>query len=208
MTRAGDTSGESTVRYATSSGTASDRADFTGAQGTLRFATGESVKNFAVLITEDSRSEGTETATITLSNPIGASLGANATATLEILDDVSEPVGNAIDDPGMFVCQQYHDFLNRQPDAGGQAFWTNQITSCGGDAACVDLKRTNASAAFFLSIEFQETGYLVYRMYRAAYGNLSPTPVPLRFDEFLARHTGDRERSSGRADGLAAGAGE
>jgi hypothetical protein len=41
------------------------------------------------------------------------------------------------------------------------------------------------SAAFFLSIEFQETGYLVYRFYKSAYGNIPGTPVPLRLDEFL-----------------------
>jgi hypothetical protein len=43
----------------------------------------------------------------------------------------------------------------------------------------------NASAAFFLSIEFQQTGYLVYRTYKTAYGNISGTPVPVRFSEFL-----------------------
>jgi hypothetical protein len=43
----------------------------------------------------------------------------------------------------------------------------------------------NVSAAFFLSIEFQETGYLVYKFYKAAYGNLPGAPVPLRFNEFL-----------------------
>jgi hypothetical protein len=47
------------------------------------------------------------------------------------------------------------------------------------------VKRVNVSAAFFLSIEFQETGYLVYRFYKAAYGNLPSAPVPLRFNEFL-----------------------
>ena len=47
------------------------------------------------------------------------------------------------------------------------------------------MKRINVSAAFFLSIEFQETGYLVYRMYKAAYGNLPGTPVPVRLNEFL-----------------------
>jgi hypothetical protein len=41
------------------------------------------------------------------------------------------------------------------------------------------------SAAFFLSIEFQETGYLVYRFYKAGYGNISGLPVPLRLNEFL-----------------------
>jgi hypothetical protein len=33
------------------------------------------------------------------------------------------------------------------------------------------VKRINVSAAFFLSIEFQETGYLVQRMYKTAYGD-------------------------------------
>jgi hypothetical protein len=44
----------------------------------------------------------------------------------------------------------------------------------------------NVSAAFFLSIEFQETGYLVYRFYKSAYGNLPGAPVPVRFNEFLS----------------------
>jgi hypothetical protein len=83
------------------------------------------------------------------------------------------------------VRQHYLDFLNRQPDSSGLSFWTNQITSCGTDQACIDVKRINVSAAFFLSIEFQETGYLVYRMYKSAYGNLPGTPVPITLSEFL-----------------------
>ncbi|HSB29480.1 MAG TPA: hypothetical protein VLE19_16555, partial [Pyrinomonadaceae bacterium] len=39
--------------------------------------------------------------------------------------------------------------------------------------------------AFFLSIEFQETGYLVYRFYRSAFGNVTGTPVPVRLNDFL-----------------------
>jgi Domain of unknown function (DUF4214) len=84
-----------------------------------------------------------------------------------------------------FVRQQYLDFLNREPDAAGLAFWNGQITSCGADAQCVEIKRINVSAAFFLSIEFQETGYLVYRIYKAAFGNLPGTPVPLTLSEFI-----------------------
>jgi hypothetical protein len=48
------------------------------------------------------------------------------------------------------------------------AFWTNEITSCGSDPQCIEIKRINVSAAFFLSIEFQNTGYLAYRFYNAA----------------------------------------
>jgi hypothetical protein len=92
---------------------------------------------------------------------------------------------NRIDDPQFFVTQHYRDFLNREPDASGLAFWVNEITSCGTNAQCIQVKRVNVSAAFFLSIEFQETGYLVYRFYKAAYGNLPNAPVPLRFNEFL-----------------------
>jgi hypothetical protein len=96
--------------------------------------------------------------------------------------------GNPIDDSDFFVRQHYADFLNRQPDDAGLNFWKNQISSCAGDAQCIEVKRINVSAAFFLSIEFQETGYLVYRTYKAAYGNLTNpagAPVPLTFQEFL-----------------------
>jgi hypothetical protein len=94
------------------------------------------------------------------------------------------PSANPLDTSSFFVRQQYLDFLGREPDPGGLVFWTNEITSCGTTQPCVDAKRINTSAAFFLSIEFQDTGYLVYRMYKSAYGNLPGTPVPLRLNEF------------------------
>src|SRR2546422_763680 len=93
---------------------------------------------------------------------------------------------NPIDDPSFFVRQHYIDFLNRGPDASGVTFWTNQITSCGADSACTALKRVNTSAAFYLSIEFQQTGYLVYKTYGAAFGTTRiGGAVPLTFAEFL-----------------------
>jgi Metallo-peptidase family M12/Reprolysin family propeptide len=85
------------------------------------------------------------------------------------------PAGNPIDQPDFFVKQQYLDFLNRTADPAGLSFWTNEITSCGGDPACVEGKRVNVSAAFFLSIEFQQTGYLVERIYKTAYGDADGT---------------------------------
>jgi hypothetical protein len=93
---------------------------------------------------------------------------------------------NQIDDPSFFVRQHYQDFLNRTPDPSGLDFWTHQITDCGADQACSEVKRINVSAAFFISIEFQETGYLVYRIYKVAYGNLpGGAPVPVRFNELV-----------------------
>jgi hypothetical protein len=96
------------------------------------------------------------------------------------------PSANPIDCADVFVRQHYFDFLSRQPDDDGLAFWTNEIISCGGDANCAELKRINVSAAFFLSIEFQQSGYLVYKTYAAAFGatRVGGT-VPLTLSEFL-----------------------
>ena len=195
VNRVGDTSGAASVDYFTSDVTASERRDYITAIGTLRFAASETSKSFVVLINDDSFVEGNETFNVNLRNPAGATLGAPAVATVTIIDNASEPSTNVIDDPSDDVCQHYHDFLNRTPDADGLAFWINQITSCGSDPVCIDLKRINVSAAYFLSIEFQQTGYLVERMYKAAYGDASGTStiggahqlaVPIvRFNEFL-----------------------
>ena len=87
--------------------------------------------------------------------------------------------GNPIDDSQWFVRQHYLDFLGREPDAPGLQFWVDNIEVCGADTQCREAKRINTSAAFFLSIEFQNTGFLAYRINKAAFGNLSGKPVPV-----------------------------
>ncbi|HTD86828.1 MAG TPA: DUF4214 domain-containing protein, partial [Candidatus Binatia bacterium] len=89
-----------------------------------------------------------------------------------------------LDTDTYFVRQQYLDFLGREPDEAGFNFWVNGIESCGSDVQCREVARINTSAAFFLSIEFQQTGYLVYRMYDAAYGEMANAPVPLTLSQF------------------------
>ena len=79
------------------------------------------------------------------------------------------------DNTDYFVHQQYVDFLNREPDAGGFDFWAGQIASCSANPQCVEVKRINTSAAFYLSIEFQRTAYLVERLYKTAYGDVNGT---------------------------------
>ena len=188
VTRSGDTSTQASVDFATSDGGATQKSDYMFAVGTLTFAAGETSKSFPVLIVDDVFQEGTETFSVALSNPIGTIIGARNVASVAILDnDLSPGATNPLDnaDAQFFVRQHYLDFLNREPDAGGLAFWTNQITSCGTDQACIEIRRINVSAAFFLSIEFQETGYLAYKMYKAGYGNLPGAPVPVRYEEFL-----------------------
>ncbi|HEX8560716.1 MAG TPA: PQQ-dependent sugar dehydrogenase [Pyrinomonadaceae bacterium] len=169
--RLGDVSTPATVDYATADGAASERSDYTTARGTLRFAAGETLKSFDVLVTDDALAEPAEGFTVSLSNPTGPlTLAAPASVALSILDDDQPPpAANPVDGSEFFVRQHYADFLNRRPDAEGLQFWTNEIESCGADAACREVKRVNVSAAFFLSIEFQETGFLVHRLYKESF---------------------------------------
>jgi hypothetical protein len=76
-------------------------------------------------------------------------------------------VANPLDTPEYFVRQHYVDFLGREPDESGQGYWVGRINACVG---CTEAARINVSAAYFLSIEFKETGYFLYRLYTASYG--------------------------------------
>jgi len=64
---------------------------------------------------------------------------------------------NPIDSAGFFVRQHYLDFLNHEPDTGGLAYWTSQITQCRVDAACIAAKRVDVSLAFWYSSEFLQS---------------------------------------------------
>lgn len=96
------------------------------------------------------------------------------------LDATAIVVEGNVDDAHDFVTTQYDDFLNRAPDDAGLQFWVNEINRCGNDANCIAAKRINVSAAFFLSTEFQNTGFLVERLYVASFQR-----VP-RLEEFVA----------------------
>jgi uncharacterized repeat protein (TIGR01451 family) len=171
LTRAGDTSAAASVDYETSDLTASERSDYAAASGTVRFAKGEGVKTFELLVTDNSRVDGERLFRVALTSGAGVRLGAANTATVHITDDdTSASASNPVDSTRFFVTQHYADFLNRRPDSSGLDFWTQNIESCGASADCRDVKRVNTSAAFFLSIEFQETGYFVYRLHQAAFG--------------------------------------
>ena len=206
LTRTGTTTSNSSVAYATSdiagsqncnvfNGYASSRCDYLTSIGTVSFAANETSKTVSIPIIDDSYAEGNEFFTITLSNSSGATLGTISTATVTIIDNDSVTGPNPIDQAGFFVTEHYYDFLNRQPDAGGLAFWINELSSCGTNQACIELKRINVSASYFLSTEFQQTGYLVERLYKSAYGDASGAStlggahqvvVPVaRFGEFL-----------------------
>ena len=78
--------GAVTVGYATANGTATAGSDYTATSGTLTFAPGVISQKVNVAVTGDTAVETTETFTVTLSGPAGATLAA-ATATGTITDD-------------------------------------------------------------------------------------------------------------------------
>ncbi|MCM3872259.1 MAG: DPP IV N-terminal domain-containing protein, partial [Pyrinomonadaceae bacterium] len=182
VTRTGDTSGASSVNYATTdtsganncnfnNGAASSRCDYLTTIGTLHFLASEMSKSITIPIIDDSFAEGSESFTFTVSNPTGATLGSPVSATITIADNETINGVNPIDASGFFVRQHYIDFLNREPDPAGFSFWTGEIENCTPKPQCTETKRINVSAAFFLSIEFQQTGYLVERLYKSSYGD-------------------------------------
>jgi hypothetical protein len=172
-----DDTGASTICSAINTGMASSRCDFGLTLGRLKFVAGETQKSFAVPITADAYTGGPETFTVKLANPTGAAGLATPSSASVTINDSAPPAPNANDDTETFVRQHYRDFLNREADAAGLAFWKDNIDQCH-DAArrspgldegrCVEVMRINTSAAFFLSIEFKETGLLVRNFYVAA----------------------------------------
>ena len=180
------------------SGAADQRCDYALTSGTLNFAAGEATRSISVIINEDSYVEGPEIFTVELINPVGAAIGTNTNIKIAIADDDMELPANPIDDSQSFVQQQYHDFLARRPDAGGLLFWTGQVTGCTPQPMCIEGRRVNVSAAFFISQEFQETGFFVYRLYRAAFGTFGNDP--LRANVAYLDYMQDRSRVVGGPD--------
>ncbi len=197
ITRSSGASGPASVRYSMSDGTAKQKSDYILAFGTLRMAAGETSKSFQVLIVDDVYVEGDETLFVTLSDPVGATIGTPNPAQITITDnDTVPPTSNPIDQSRFFVQEHYYDFLSRYPDPSGWDFWTNNINNCTPKPSCTGLRLIDTSAAYFLSIEFQQTGYLVERIHKSAFGDATGTStlggahqlaVPtVRFPDFIS----------------------
>ncbi len=148
LSRAGNTTAAASVAFATidgaglqncdvNNGIASPRCDYENTIGTVNFGPGETSKSFSVAIIDDSYAEGPETFSVTLFNPSSATLGAQATATVTIIDNDNTTGPNPIDSTAFFVRQHYLDFLGREPDPPGFAGWMSTIDNCAaGDTSC------------------------------------------------------------------------
>ncbi|HEV7377546.1 MAG TPA: DUF4214 domain-containing protein [Pyrinomonadaceae bacterium] len=179
VNRTGNASGPAMVNYSTTdnaglnqcgafNGIASSRCDYATSARTLQFGPGETSRAIFIPLIDDSYAEGNETFDITLRNPSGENLGPVSTATITIIDNDAMAGSNPVDSAPFFVRQHYIDFLGREPDSFGNRGWQDILNNCAaGDTKC---DRTEVSAGFFRSSEFQERGYFTYRFYSVALG--------------------------------------
>jgi hypothetical protein len=188
INRNGDLSLPATINYATNdqagltpcnvfNGMASSRCDYATTVGTLRFAAGEGTKVIFIPAVDDTYAEGTESLTLTLSNPSAASLGATTATTITITDNEAVTGANPIEQAPFFVRQHYMDFLGREPEPAGLQGWLNVLNNCG-TTVQQPCDRIEVSSGFFRSEEFQTRGYFIYRFYSAV------GKVPL-YEEFM-----------------------
>jgi len=204
VNRTGDISAPAAVEFFTSDATAHQRTDYQVASGTLNFAPGETSKSFPILLVDDVYIEGDETLKVNLGNAVGAvTLGTQKSATVTIIDnDTITPITNPLDnsDAGFLVRQHYIDFLDREPDAAGLAFWTNEITSCGSNTACIRERRVRVSNAFFFEPEYQESAGFVYRLFKASFGgDESYRPAYAEFQSDRGRVVGGPQLEASKA---------
>ncbi len=99
LARTGDLTSAVSVKFTTNdaagltncnvlnTGIASPRCDYINTLGTMSFAAGEYSKSFSVAIIDDSYAEGNESFTVSLTGVSGATLGAQSTATITIVDN-------------------------------------------------------------------------------------------------------------------------
>jgi VCBS repeat-containing protein len=118
VSRVGGSLGAVSVNYATSNGTATAGADYSAASGTVAWADGDTApKTFTVSTTDDAIVEGSETVNLTLTNPVGASLGSPANAVLTIIDNDTE---SACSTPGVTLQTDPAADQNLGPNANTQ----------------------------------------------------------------------------------------
>jgi len=189
VTRTGNTSIPATVDVSTEDDSALQKSDYIIALRRLEFDAGETSKTLKIFIVDDAFVDPSETFKIILTNGTNGFVPAGPNPVfVSIIDNdpiTVLPLPNPLGDPQFFVRQHYFDFLNREPDPPGFSFWVDQITSCGSNQACVEVRRINGSAAFFLSIEFQRTGFTVHLTHRVAQLNLVAPDLLPRYIDYM-----------------------
>ena len=90
--RSGSLTASAEVFYSVTGGTATEGFDFTGGNGILVFAPGQSLKTFPITLRPDTIAESSQTIDLALSSPTGTVLGTQSTAVVTITDNDSTGV--------------------------------------------------------------------------------------------------------------------
>ena len=122
-----------TVDFATSDLTATNGLDYTSTNNTLSFAPTERLKFVSVPILNDSLKEANKMFRVTLSNPVGATLGSQQTTTVTIVDN----------DPGFQFETNRYDVAE---DAGVALIGVRRGTDATNASVAVDLTTVNGTA--------------------------------------------------------------
>ncbi|WP_247312211.1 DUF4082 domain-containing protein [Bradyrhizobium sp. 141] len=96
LLRSGSATQAATVGFTTSNGSAVSGLDYTTTSSTVTFAAGQVTQTITIPIINDTTPESDETFTVNLTTPTGATLGAQATTTVKILDNDNPDLGNLV----------------------------------------------------------------------------------------------------------------
>ena len=146
--------------YATSDGTATAGSDYTAVSDTLTFAVGETEKTVSVPVLDDAHDEGSETFTLTLSNPSGGNAYlADATATGTIANTDAMPQA-WLARFGRTIASQAVDAIGGRMEGGGSSHVTvgGQSLSLSGGTMAPDEREDVESALMALAETRDEPG--------------------------------------------------
>ena len=146
MTLSGTSDELVTIAYATVDGTAAVGSDYAATSGVLRFEPGETKKTIAVPTIDDATVEDTETFTVELSAPSGATV-ADRRATGTITDDDAPPT-LSIDDAPAVSEGAAAEFAVRLSPPSGAAVEVSYATVDGTAAAGSDYTQTSGVLRF------------------------------------------------------------
>ena len=160
VVRTGGTTGELSVDYATTDGTASAGQDYTSTSGTLTFTGGETTRTIQIPIADDATTETDETFSISLASANLETLGAPVKLAVTLQDHDTVPTVRV-------------DAVNVVEGSGGNttdALFTISLSAATGRAVSVDFTTINAGALGGSSCNNAGVDYI------SASGTLSFTP--------------------------------
>jgi Calx-beta domain len=140
VARTDGSSGPASVNYATANGSAMAGTDYTGASGTLNWASGDtSAKTFSVAVSSATPFTGTKTFGVNLSGAVDSTLGNPAAGTVAIAGAGSQSTSCAqnsssyatSNDWGYVVYGNYVVNNNNWGGTPGQKFWANSADCWG-----------------------------------------------------------------------------